>query len=66
MRNYKNLLSIKTADDTMNRMAQLCEIQDQGKSQIARRAIRQYMSSPNVVRALEENAPVDFLCSSSG
>jgi len=60
MKNYKNLLSIKTDDDTMNRMAQLCEIQDQSKSQIARRAIRQYMRSPNVVRALEEDTPIDL------
>jgi hypothetical protein len=62
MNNYPNLLTVKMNDETIELMDEVCAVEEQTRSGIARLAIKSYLRSPRIVKILRDNEPADFMC----
>ena len=61
MKTYTNILSVKMSDETMDLMDEVCAVEEQTRSGITRKAIKEFLRSPKVVASMRKSAPVDYL-----
>jgi metal-responsive CopG/Arc/MetJ family transcriptional regulator len=61
MNNYPNILSVKMNNETIEKLDEVCDAEEQTRSGIVRKAIKSYLRSPQVAKNLKDNDPVDFM-----
>jgi predicted transcriptional regulator len=61
MKTYTNILSVKMSDETMDLLDKVCVVEEQTRSGITRKAIKEFLRSRKVVATMEKSEPVDYL-----
>ena len=61
MKTYTNILSVKMSDETMDLLDKVCVVEEQTRSGITRRAIKEFLQSPKVVATMRKSETVDYL-----
>ena len=61
MKTYTNILSVKMSDETMDLLDKVCVVEEQTRSGITRKAIKEFLQSPKVVATMRKSETVDYL-----
>ena len=61
MKTYTNILSVKMSDETMDLLDKVCVVEEQTRSGITRKAIKEFLRSPKVVATMRKSETVDYL-----
>jgi predicted transcriptional regulator len=61
MKTYTNILSVKMSDETMDLLDKVCVVEEQTRSGITRKAIKEFLQSPKVVASMRKSETVDYL-----